>query len=114
MKEVGRRTPTILNLARTGKDDAISPSAKRGFMLFDTKARCSACHAGWSFTDGSFHDIGVASPDLGRGKLLQGVERMQHGSLATLEAVVDDYNSKFVKRPSLSHEIQPLGLDRRS
>jgi cytochrome c peroxidase len=112
-----------------GKDDAISASAKRGFMLFNTRARCSACHSGWSFTDGSFHDIGVASPDRGRGKLLENVERMQHafktptlrnvdhrapymrdGSLASLEAVVDYYNTRFVKRPSLSHEIQPLGL----
>jgi len=112
-----------------GKEDAISASAKRGFMLFNTKAQCSACHSGWSFTDGSFHDIGLASPDLGRGKLIPNVQRMQHafktptlrnvdhrgpymhdGSVATLEAVVEYYNSKFVSRPSLSHEIKRLGL----
>jgi cytochrome c peroxidase len=65
-----------------GKDDAISATAKRGFMLFNTKARCSACHAGWNFTDGSL-----------------------------LEAVVDYYNSKFVKRPNLSHEIQDFTVN---
>ncbi len=35
---------------------------------------------------------------------------MHDGSVASLEAVVEYYNSKFVSRPSLSKDIQALGL----
>jgi cytochrome c peroxidase len=112
-----------------GKDDAISNSAKRGFVLFNTKGNCAACHQGWSFTDGSFHDVGMPSPDIGRGKILPTIERMQHafktptlrnvdhrgpymhdGSVRTLEDAVRFYNDGFVRRASLSREIRPLGL----
>lgn len=112
-----------------GRENAISESAKRGFGLFNAKARCSACHRGWSLTDGAFHDVGLPSTDVGRGKLLPTVERMQHafktptlrnvsvrgpymhdGSQATLEQVVKFYDDEFVRRPSLSKDITPLGL----
>ena len=33
-----------------GDQTAISASAQRGFHLFNGKARCAACHAGWRFT----------------------------------------------------------------
>jgi cytochrome c peroxidase len=104
-------------------------SAKRGFVLFNGKARCAECHSGWNFTDSGFHDIGVADDDLGRGKLLK-LEAMQHafktptlrnialrapylhnGSKVTLEAVVDFYDAGGrAQRPSLSSEIQPLHM----
>lgn len=112
-----------------GKQKAISASAKRGFKLFNGKARCAACHSGWRFTDDSFHDIGLPDDDIGRGAELPGIVKMRHafktpglrnidqrapfmhdGSLATLEEVVDHYNRGGVKRESLSDEMQPLGL----
>lgn len=113
-----------------GKENALSESAKRGFVLFNEKALCSKCHSGWRFTDDSFHDIGVAGDDLGRGKILADIEIMQYafktptlrnvdhrdpymhdGSEKTLEAVIDFYNrGGAVKRPSLSEHIRPLGL----
>lgn len=112
-----------------GDDKAISESAKRGFVLFNTKAQCSACHNGWRFTDDSFQDIGLPDDDIGRGKFLENVAKSQHafktpglreiarrgpymhdGSLATLEAVVDHYNSGGVARVSRSELIKPLGL----
>lgn len=112
-----------------GNEQAISDSAKRGFMLFNTKAQCSACHGGWKFTDDSFHDIGLASADIGRGKFLEGIPKAEHafktpglreitrrapymhdGSLATLEAVVEHYDRAGIARPSRSDFIQPLGL----
>jgi len=112
-----------------GREDAISDGAKRGFVLFNGTARCSICHSGWNFTDGSFHDIGVPSADPGRGKLLPQIQRMQHafkvptlrnvdhrapymhnGSVPTLPAVIDLYASGGVARPSRSAEIQPLRL----
>ncbi|MBV9266291.1 MAG: c-type cytochrome, partial [Acidobacteriaceae bacterium] len=113
-----------------GDEQAISPSAKRGFDVFNGKAHCAECHSGWNFTDSGFHDIGVADDDLGRGKLLK-IEAMQHafktptlrdvslrapylhnGSEPTLEAVVNFYDKggDAGQRPSLAPEIQPLHL----
>jgi cytochrome c peroxidase len=115
-----------------GDDSAISEQAKRGFDLFNGKANCASCHSGWSFTDGSFHDIGVArGNDLGRGKLfpksvklryafkvptLRDVARrapyMHDGSIATLEDVIELYDRGGIARPSRADEIKPLGLSR--
>ncbi|HEY8152499.1 MAG TPA: cytochrome c peroxidase, partial [Myxococcota bacterium] len=60
-----------------GDEDAISEAAKRGFVLFNEKARCSTCHGGWRFTDDSFHDIGVGGEDRGRGAVLADIEVLQ-------------------------------------
>ena len=111
-----------------GDEQAISESAKRGFDLFNGKANCVACHSGWNFTDGSFHDIGLPDDDPGRGNIIKigamqhafktptlrnSVERapyMHDGSLIDLAAVVAHYNTGGIERPSLSHEMNPLGL----
>jgi cytochrome c peroxidase len=112
-----------------GNDKAISASAKNGFVLFNTKAHCTACHSGWNFTDDSFHDVGLSDEDIGRGKFLPDVPKMQHafktpglreiarrspymhnGSLPTLKAVVDLYDRGGVDRPSRSDDIKPLNL----
>jgi cytochrome c peroxidase len=47
-----------------GEENAISDSAKRGWELFNTKARCNKCHALTErdptyFTDEDFHNIGI-------------------------------------------------------
>jgi cytochrome c peroxidase len=49
-----------------GDDSAISDSAKRGWELFNTKARCNKCHAladnerdATLFIDNDFHNIGI-------------------------------------------------------
>ena len=102
-----------------GDERAISEQAKRGFLVFNTKARCAACHRGWNFTDGSFHDVGHETSDLGRGALLPRLALMQHafktptlhnGTLATLRDVVELYDRGGIDRPSRSREIRPLGL----
>lgn len=112
-----------------GDESAISESAKRGFELFNQKANCVACHSSWRFTDDSFHDIGLESEDIGRGKELPKIEKMQYafktptlrnvverapymhdGSMATLTEVVEHYNEGGIKRPSLSDDMRPLGL----
>lgn len=112
-----------------GDDGAISAAAKRGFVVFNGKGNCAACHSSWRFTDDSFHDIGIPGDDLGRGQFVP-LETMQHafktptlrnvdqrapymhdGSEATLEDVIELYDlGGRVKRPSLSPEIAPLGL----
>jgi cytochrome c peroxidase len=113
-----------------GDESAMSTAAKRGFALFTGKARCAQCHSGWRFTDDSFHDIGVAGADSGRGKLVPGIEPLQfafktptlrnarerapymhNGSERTLAQVIDLYDrGGRVRRPSLSPELRPLGL----
>jgi cytochrome c peroxidase len=49
-----------------GETNAISESAKHGWELFNTQARCNKCHAltdtqrdGTVFTDNDFHNIGI-------------------------------------------------------
>jgi cytochrome c peroxidase len=107
----------------------MSEEAKHGFVTFNTKARCAECHSSWRFTDDSFHDIGLPSDDIGRGKFLPDVIKMQHafktpglreisrrapymhdGSIPTLEAVVDHYAKGGVDRPSRSDVMKPLQL----
>ena len=53
-----------------GDEKAISASARRGFLLFNDKGHCATCHSGWRLTDDGFHDVGVDSADIGRGKLI--------------------------------------------
>lgn len=116
----------------SGERSALSDAAKRGFVLFNTKAACVKCHSGWRFTDESFHDIGVADEDRGRGALpafgtfrvlqhafktpsLRDTARrgpwLHDGSAKTLQDVVELYDvGGLVKRPSLSADLKPLGL----
>ena len=112
-----------------GNEKAISDEAKRGFVTFNTKGMCSSCHEGWNFTNGSFHDIGLASADVGRGQFMPQVPKMRHafktpglreiarrgpymhdGSVATLESVIEHYDSGGIERSSRSDLIKPLGL----
>lgn len=48
-----------------GDENAIDASAKRGWALFNGKARCNACHAANAtsslFSDQKFHNIGIAA-----------------------------------------------------
>ncbi len=112
-----------------GSESAISEQAQRGFVLFNTKANCAKCHRAWNFTDSGFHDVGVPTEDLGRGKHLPKLGGMQHafktptlrnvnrrapymhnGSVATLREVIDLYDTGGVARPSRSPDIRPLSL----
>ena len=115
-----------------GDEDAISAEAKRGFVTFNTKARCSACHAGWRFTDDSFHNIGLETDDVGRGKFtppsvaimkyafktpslrdlrMQG-PYMHDGSMADLDEVLEHYVKGGRKSPNLSPEMRPVKLSK--
>lgn len=113
-----------------GDERSIDESAKRGFDVFRGKGRCSECHSGWAFTDGSFHDIGTAQgDDIGRGRLFPTSVKLRYafktptlrdvahrapymhdGSVATLEEVVALYDRGGIARPSRSSAIVPLGL----
>jgi len=112
-----------------GEETALSPAAKDGFVLFTGKAGCADCHVSWRFTDQGFHDIGLDTDDRGRGKLLPDDIAMQFafktpslrnvairppymhdGSLESLMAVLEHYQSGLRPRPSLSPRIRTLDL----
>ena len=117
---------------RRGDESAVDASAKRGFELFQGKARCTLCHQGFNFTDNGFHNIGVRSlgdaEDEGRFahrklKVLKGAFKtptlrdialtgpyMHNGMYRTLEEVVDHYDRGGDAKDNLSPNIQPLGL----
>lgn len=112
-----------------GDEKALTKAEQNGFVLYNTKAQCSTCHAGWRFTDDGFHDIGLKSKDLGRGKIIKGVEVLQYafktptlrnidqrspymhdGSISTLEEVISHYENGFIKRKSLSWAMKEFSL----
>jgi len=61
-----------------GDEKAISDSAKHGFELFNGKGDCAGCHSSWRFTDDGYHDIGLASTDVGRAKIVPGIPALMH------------------------------------
>lgn len=114
----------------SGDESALSARAKQGFMIFNHKARCVACHSSWRFTNDGFHDIGLSTLDLGRGAhvppvvtLMQFAFKtpslrdlsvhgpyMHNGSMHSLEEVIKHYERGGIKRESLSPEMKPFTL----
>jgi cytochrome c peroxidase len=117
---------------RKGDEQAVHADVKRGFALFNGKARCALCHQGFNFTDNGFHNIGVRSlgdaEDEGRFvhrkvKVLKGAFKtptlrdieltapyMHNGAYRTLEEVVDHYDRGGDVKTNLSPNMQPLAL----
>jgi cytochrome c peroxidase len=112
-----------------GDEAAIPDAAKRGFVLFNRKTTCFACHTGWRFTDDKFHDIGVSRSDRGRGVTLKDDPAAQYafktptlrsvalrppfmhdGSMGTLAAVIEHYEKEPIERPSRSPLFVPVEL----
>lgn len=107
-----------------GDESAISESAKRGFVDFNTRAGCAQCHSGWNFSDGKFHDIGLPGGDAGRVGFTkdeadrnlfktQGLRNiadrapyMHAGQLGSLNEVLRFYNRGFERRATLSPEMR--------
>jgi cytochrome c peroxidase len=119
---------------RAGDESALPETAKLGYRLFVGRGGCSACHsvegARPTFTDGAFHDTGIAWHAIAAGKAalpgdvgrfaftktdsdvrafktptLRDVARhppyMHDGSCATLEAAVRHYLSGPIDDPAL-------------
>jgi cytochrome c peroxidase len=115
---------------------AISVEARLGYDVFSFKGRCGMCHAGFNFSDGLFHNLGVgwdrveetfedegrrevtgAPEDTGKFKTpgLRDVEKrppyMHDGSLRTLRDVVEFYNQGGIKNPWQTPRLRrPLEL----
>ena len=117
----------------SGETDALTGSARRGFVVFRTRARCTTCHAGPLLSDEGFHNTGVAwrdgtvvdegryrvthSPaDRGAFKTptLREIARtapyMHDGSFPTLESVVEFYDGGGRANPGLDREVRRLNL----
>jgi cytochrome c peroxidase len=121
---------------RYGSDPrSMSVRAQRGSDIFFFTGRCALCHAGFNFSDGRFHNLGIGwdaasrtFADEGRA-LVTGVDRdrgafktpalrdvskhapyMHDGSLATLRDVVEFYNRGGNPNPWRSGRLAPLGL----
>ena len=119
---------------QAGGASAMSESAVRGLAIFNDaqKGNCVTCHAGFNFTDESYHNLGVGmdrpKPDLGRFEVTKAeVDRgafktptlrqiartgpyMHDGSETTLRQVVDFYDRGGKPNKWLSKEIRPLHL----
>lgn len=123
----GSRYDQFLN----GKNSALTAAERRGKdLFFSEKLACSQCHGGFNFTNYAFENNGLYEdyPDPGRFRLtgeeadralfkvptLRNVDVtapfMHDGSLPTLEAVVEHYNSGGKNHPHKSGLVKPLGL----
>ena len=116
--------------------NAVTDGVKRGFALFNGKAKCSSCHFGSDFTNNEFRNIGLFNArnlnDSGR-SLISGKKEdvgkfktpglrnvaitapyMHNGMFKTLRQVIDFYNDpgkvvpNAIERDSLL--AKPLGL----
>ena len=117
-----------------GEGRAISDEAKRGSEIFLFSGNCATCHAGFNFSDGRFHRLGVGWDETSRtfkddGRFavshderdrgafktpgLREVSKhppyMHDGSLATLRDVVEFYN-RGGNSSNRSARLRPLGL----
>ena len=117
---------------QAGDKAAMSAAAVRGMAIFNGKGNCVTCHAGFNFTDESYHNLGVGmhakEPDVGRAKVskaesetgafktptlrnvAQSAPYMHDGSEATLTEVVAYYDRGGNPNPHLSKEMRPLKL----
>ena len=120
--------PTRFDRFLNGKKDALKDKEIWGLHLFRTKGRCMNCHNGVSFSDGTYHNLGLhfigrKYEDLGRyevthnnddiGKFktpsLRGVSRtapyMHNGLFPHLIGVLNAYNA------GMFHPKPPKNID---
>ena len=79
---------------------ALSPSAQRGLKLFVGQAGCIKCHFGPDFSNGEFHNIGLASlpsQELDRGRE-RGIERLLADPLNSKGTYTDHQGPKATLR----------------
>lgn len=112
---------------------ALSPEARQGLWIFESRGFCWQCHSGSNFSDQAFHNTGVGfgrvDRDPGRFEFsgeerhrfqfktpsLRGVAQtapyMHDGSVATLEEVVEFYSRGGAPSdPGLDPQLRPLHL----
>lgn len=114
-----------------GNKSALTVAAQKGANLFfSERTGCSNCHSGFNFTDYSFANNGLYEfyGDIGRERFTGNEDDralfkvptlrniavtspyMHDGSIATLQEVIQHYNSGGKAHPNKSRLIKPLGL----
>ncbi len=117
-----------------GDNTAMTKLEKQGLEIFNGKGHCTSCHWGGHFSDGRFHNLGVApvdpaKPDMGRHDVTKDPKDigafktptvrdaalrppyMHHGTEKTLEDVVRLYNlGGGPDDANLDPLMVPLGL----
>ena len=116
--------------AYQGMSEALNAKELEGKDLFFGKANCSQCHSDFNFSNYAFENNGLyenyadsgryrltrAPEDWGKFKVptLRNIEvtapYMHDGSLASLDQVLEHYNSGGANNPLKSSLIKPLGL----
>lgn len=66
-----RVKPSAFDAFQAGNTDALSPEAKVGLTVFEGRGLCTKCHKGVELTDGEFHNTGLITSDLGRGRVVR-------------------------------------------
>jgi cytochrome c peroxidase len=114
-----------------GDKSAMDPEQIQGYKIFQ-KVGCADCHAGPTFTDGRFMNIGIGmnspKPDLGRYEVTHQTSDwgafktptlrdvsftfpyMHNGSIRTLADVIEYYNKGGIPNKNLNPKIRPLHL----
>jgi cytochrome c peroxidase len=117
-----------------GEREALTPRARRGWEVFDGKARCTQCHNGRLLTDLQYHNVGIGmraeKPSLGRWGItkedrhrgafktptLLNVSRsgpyFHDGSVGTLEEAIEVMSGGGIPNPSLDGALEPVALTR--
>jgi cytochrome c peroxidase len=89
-----------------GDEQAISENARKGWVLFNGKARCVSCHqlngANPIGTDNRFHNIGVAARH-------QDFEGLASKALKALEGKQGDAATKAIDQMALETDLSELG-----
>jgi cytochrome c peroxidase len=117
---------------KAGDTAALTEEERRGEQVFNgERGECFHCHVGYNLTSQGYRNDGIASddPDSGRFELTQKesdrgkfktptlrniavtAPYMHDGSLATLEAVVEQYDAGGRGHENTDPLIQPLALD---
>lgn len=110
-----------------GDENAMSQEAAWGFVVFEGKGNCNACHSDHNFTDDKFHNIGLKGvTNEGRYAIepkaslkgafktptLRDIARtapyMHNGAYNTLEEVVEHYDrGGFKNAGTISEDLKP-------
>jgi cytochrome c peroxidase len=92
-----------------GDQNAISESAKRGWELYNNKARCNSCHAHTSvfplFTDEKYHNIGVAAKAVD----FEALARKVQGHPENLQAMAHEPSLNQLGRFLVTKQQQDIG-----
>ena len=122
-------TDSAFDLFYYGDNHALDSQQQLGLSLFAGKAGCIKCHNGPTFSDGDYHDLGLARGDdrgrfevTGRGDdsgrfrtpSLRDVARtapyFHDGSAESLLEVIDFYDQGGGADDHKDSQLQPLGL----